>query len=115
MLRLFILLFIISIEPIIAQNDSISIEKLFNEAYEFEASNPQKALELYRIIFEKSKTANYKIGIAKSLQYTGIVYSDLANYDSAIYYYKKALPFSLDANYKRGTGGLYINIGNAYQ
>lgn len=114
-MRLFIFLFLITSAPILGQNDSISIEKLFNEAYEFEASNPQKALKLYRVIFEKSKTTNYKIGIAKSLQYSGIVHSDLANYDSSIYYYKKALPYSIEANYRRGTGGLYINIGNAYQ
>lgn len=112
---LIFLLFIIILEPTIAQNDSISIEKLFDKAYELEATNPKEALQLYRVILNKSKTADYKVGITKSLQYTGIVHSDLADYDSAIYYYKKALPFSIDANYRRGTGGLYINIGNAYQ
>ena len=113
-MRLFIFIFLITSAPILGQNDSISIEKLFDEAYSYEASNPEKALKLYRVIFEKSKATNYKIGIAKSLQYSGIVHSDLANYDSSIYYYKKALPYSIDANYRRGTGGLYINIGNAY-
>lgn len=99
----------------VAQNDSILINNLLDKAYEKEAINPSEALKLYKKAYLKSKKSNYKIGIIKSLQYSGIVHSDLANYDSAIYYYNKALPISIDANYKRGIGGLYINLGNAYQ
>ena len=53
-MRLFIFIFLITSAPILGQNDSISIEKLFDEAYSYEASNPEKALKLYRVIFEKS-------------------------------------------------------------
>jgi signal transduction histidine kinase len=98
-----------------AQQDSLAINNLLNKAYEKESSNPYEALKIYKEAFLKSKKSNYKIGIIKSLQYSGIVHSDLANYDSSIYYYNKALPYSLDADYNKGTGGLYINIGNAYQ
>ncbi|MCF8274913.1 MAG: hypothetical protein K9I95_13895 [Flavobacteriaceae bacterium] len=97
------------------QNDSTLINTILDKAYEQESINPNEALSLYKKAFIKSKKSNYKIGIIKSLQYSGIVHSDLANYDSAIYYYNKALPHSIEANYKRGIGGLYINLGNAYQ
>lgn len=97
------------------QQDTLAINNLLDKAYEKEATNPTEALKLYKKAFLKSTKSNYKIGITKALQYSGIVHSDLANYDSAIYYYKKALPYSINANYKRGTGGLYVNLGNAYQ
>lgn len=98
-----------------AQQDSTAINNLLDRAYEKEASNPTEALKLYKKAYLKSTKSNYKIGITKALQYSGIVHSDLANYDSSIYYYNKALPYSIDADYKRGTGGLYINLGNSYQ
>lgn len=100
---------------IFGQNDSTLINSILDKAYEQESINPKEALKLYKKAFLKSEKNNYKIGAIKSLQYSGIVHSDLANYDSAIYYYQQALPYSKAANYQRGTGGLYINLGNAYQ
>lgn len=100
---------------IFGQNDSTLINSILDKAYEQESINPKEALKLYKKAFLKSEKNNYKIGVIKSLQYSGIVHSDLANYDSAIYYYQQALPYSKAANYQRGTGGLYINLGNAYQ
>ena len=97
------------------QNDSTLINTILDKAYEQESINPNEALSLYKKAYLKSKESNYKIGVTKALQYSGIVHSDLANYDSAIYYYQLALPYSLEANYLKGTGGLYINLGNAYQ
>lgn len=97
------------------QIDSTAINQLLDKAFEMESTQPYEALRLYQTAFRKSLKANYLIGTTKALQYSGIVHSDLANYDSAIYYYKKALPYSVDANYSQGSGGLYINLGNAYQ
>ncbi|MCB0382367.1 MAG: tetratricopeptide repeat protein, partial [Psychroserpens sp.] len=96
-------------QPFFSQKDSVLVNALLDKAYPLETSNPQEALRLYKKAYEKSIKMQFDIGIVKSLQYSGIVHSDLANYDSAIYYYKKALPYSIEANYRRGSGGLYIN------
>jgi two-component system, NarL family, sensor kinase len=98
-----------------SQQDSLDINLLLDKAYEKETTNPNEALKLYKTAYLKSKKSDYKIGVVKSLQYSGIVHSDLANYDSAIYYYNKALPYSLKYNDNKSIGGIYINLGNAYQ
>lgn len=98
-----------------AQKDSLLINKLLSEAFNFEATSPLKALKTYKKTHQLSVENKYYLGAFKSLQYIGIVHSDLSNYDSAIYYYRKAIPFSQLIDYKKGIASTYINIGNAYQ
>jgi signal transduction histidine kinase len=98
-----------------SQKDSTKINQLLDEAYSFEANEPLKALKIYKIATQLSTKTNYHLGTFRSLQYSGIVHSDLSNYDSAIYYYRKAIPFSQLIDYKKGIASTYINIGNAYQ
>ena len=115
MKRFLVICLLCNLQQSIGQQDSISINNLLDLGYKKEATSPTEALSLYKKAYTKSKKTNYLVGITKALQYSGIVHNDLANYDSAIFYYNKAIPYSIEANYKRGTGGLYINLGNTYQ
>lgn len=115
-MRYVVIIFIFLLNQLtFGQKDSTAVNQLLDQAYTLESTQPYETLKLYHLAFQKSLKTKYNIGTTKALQYSGIVHSDLANYDSAIYYYKKALPYSVEANYRRGSGGLYINLGNAYQ
>ena len=95
--------------------DTVLVNKLLDEAYGFEAKNPEKALAIYRKAYKISTDINYPIGAFKSTMYSGIVKSDLAQYDSALFYYKKALPLSEKTNSPRDRAVTYVNMGNVYQ
>jgi len=113
------LFFICYLIPIISlsqenQKDSTYVKKLMDEAYSNEAKNPKKALEIYKEVIHLSNEIDYPVGTFKATQYSGIVHSDMSNYDSALYYYKKSLPLSDLAKDERGKGAVYINMGNVY-
>lgn len=111
----FFILILSFIQMSFAQQDSTKINQLLDEAYTFEANEPLKALKIYKNAFQLSQKSSYHLGTFRSLQYSGIVHSDLTNYDSAIYYYQKAIPYSQLIDYKKGEASTYINIGNVYQ
>lgn len=98
-----------------AQKDTLVIQQLLDKAYRIEASSPKKALQLYQKIHFLSLKNDYKLGIFKSLHYSGIVHSDNGNYDSALYYYKKSNNYSIKVKNHRGQAASYTNLGNAYQ
>ena len=77
------LLFIFFCASIEAQNDTVKIQNLLDQAYLLEQSQPLNALKLYQKTYEWSSNKNYKNGIYKSLLYSGLVHSDQGNYDSA--------------------------------
>lgn len=97
-----------------AQNDSVYIKQLFGKAYNYEVSRPDSALVLYDKIISISKN-KYPIYIAKALNYKGIVYNDLGNYDSAVYYYNNSIKSFKKINYDQGIASNYVNIGNTYK
>jgi len=88
----YILIFLLYFEAM-AQKDTISIQKLMDQAYTFEQNQPEKALQLYQKTHQLSLKENYKNGVYKSLLYSGIVYSSVGKYDSAINYYKKTIRY----------------------
>lgn len=95
--------------------DSLEVVSLLDKAYSLESETPYKAIEVYKKAAKKSQLIHFNIGSFRSYSYTAIVFNDLAVYDSAIYYNKKALPFAKKANYKKGIAATYINLGNTYQ
>lgn len=105
----------ITTAPVRAQKDSTRIKKLLDKAYEFEVSEPRKALKIYQDAYQLSLKEKYELGAFKSMQYSGIVHNDIGNYDSALYYYRKSKPYSERMGYKRGQAQTFINIGNTYQ
>lgn len=61
------------------------------------------------------KKMNWAKGIAVFTSNIGKVYSDRANYDSAMYYYNESLKSNLTQNEKRNAASDYINLGAATQ
>lgn len=98
-----------------AQKDTLQIQSLLDKAYEFEVSEPRKALKIYQDVYQLSLKNKYYLGVFKSLQYSGMVHNDNGNYDSAFYYYEKSKPYAKKANYPRGEALTYINAGNTHQ
>ena len=68
-----------------AQKDTLQIQSLLDKAYEFEVSEPRKALKIYQDVYQLSLKNKYYLGVFKSLQYSGMVHNDNGNYDSAFY------------------------------
>jgi len=99
----------------VAQNDTLKIQKLMDEAYSFEQNQPEKALQLYQKTHQLSIKVNYKEGVYKSLLYSGIVFSANGKYDSAIHYYKKTIRYSSKEKISIGIAKGYANMANAYQ
>ena len=98
-----------------AQIDSISIQKLLDEAFELETTNPPQAIKIYEQVLQESKQINYHLGAFRALLYTGIVESNLGHYDRALELYQSAIPFSRKAHYEVGEASAKINIGNVFQ
>lgn len=100
---------------VVAQKDSLSIQKLLDDAYTFEQKQPEKALALYRKSYKFSVHSKYHTGVYKSLLYSGIVYSNIGKYDSAKLYYNKAIDYSKKNKDLIGEGNGYANLANMYQ
>ncbi len=97
------------------KKDSLDVVSLLNEGYAYEKSNPEKAIATYKKAVIKSKAIGFNLGSFRANSYTAIMFSDLAIYDSAIFYNKKALPFAKHINYNKGIAATYVNLGNIYQ
>ena len=110
-------IFLLTVLPLIAvaQGDSIEVKALLDEAYGYEDTDPTKALEIYGKAYNLSEESAYDLGAFRSLHYSGIVHSNMVNYDSALHYYRKSLAFSDKAKYPKGKAATYINSGNVYQ
>lgn len=98
-----------------AQNDTVSIQKLMDNAYSFEQNKPEKALQLYKKTHQLSLKVNYSDGVYKSLLYSGIVLSSIGKYDTAIYFYKKTIDYCSKEKIQIGVAKGYANMANAYQ
>lgn len=109
------LFFIFFCSVLVAQKDTVSIQKLMDNAYSFEQNKPEKALRLYKRIHLISLKANYNDGAYKSLLYSGIVYSNIGKYDSAKYYYNKTINFCKQSKTLIGEAKGYVNLANMYQ
>ena len=93
--------------------DSILVKDILKECDSIEFSQPKKALKLYKEAYSISIKSNYNDGAFKSTLYSGLVYSNMAQYDSALYYYDKAKElnkFKIPLNYAL----VYLNKANAY-
>lgn len=115
MKNFFHLFFLFFCSVLVAQKDTISIQKLMDEAYNFEQNQPEKALKLYKKTHQLSLKANYNDGAYKSLLYSGIVYSNIGKYDSAKYYYDKTISYCKQSKTLIGEAKGNVNLANMYQ
>ena len=95
--------------------DSTHVQFLLDEAYGLEISNPDSAISIYKSAATIAERINYQIGYGRALQYTGIVYSDQGEFDSANIYYYKSIAVFETIPYPSGVGATYVNIGNTFQ
>ncbi|MEM9672609.1 MAG: tetratricopeptide repeat protein [Bacteroidota bacterium] len=95
--------------------DTDSIATLMDMAYELEATNPDSAITLYQQTYVMALAKGDTLNAGRSLQYTGIVFSERERLDSAEYYYQQALPLFKNISYQRGVGSTYVNLGNVAQ
>lgn len=121
--RLFVLIFFITPlflfgqskkEPLY-EKDSIYVQTLLDLAYDLEIDDPDSAIQLYTIAAEIANEIDYKMGMGRAIQYTGIVQSDQGNYDKAIAFYLRAIEIFEEIPYPVGAASTYNNIGNIYK
>lgn len=97
------------------QASTENINDILDEAYALETTDPEKAIGLYKKAHALSMQAGDTLNAGRSLQYAGIVYSERDDLDSAIHYYKLALPFFEAIDNQSGIGAIYANLGNVSQ
>lgn len=109
------LYFVLFCSILVAQNEKLSIQKLMDAAETLEQNKPEKALELYMKTYHLSLKTSYTDGAYKSLLYSGIVHSNIGNYDSAKHYYNKTIKYCKKTNIAIGEAKAYANMANMYQ
>lgn len=73
-----------------------------------------KALSYYQKSLHISKRSDHKKGLAKTLKNIGLFYGSMKNYDSALFFHKKASANYENIFHKKGIAQVSINIGNIY-
>ena len=125
--KLLIFVFFLTIHPIFAinynktdsiktvinkeTNDSIKIINLLQLGDIYEHSIPDTALYFYSIALNKSKKINNANLIGRCLNYIGIVYTSLSEYEKAIIFFQKSMEINKKLNNKIGIANCYNNIG----
>ncbi len=94
--------------------DTEAVLGLYDAAYELEISEPQTALKLYQKGVAWSRDIDYADGIGKGYNYNGIVWFNLGQIDSAIFYARASLPWLEKAGNQLGYAASLNNIGNGY-
>lgn len=85
-----------------------------SRAFLYELNNMEKVNEFAQMELELSQKLNYEKGIAYGLLNKGIFFWSTANYNTALYYYKKSLTLMIHTNIKKGESSCYLNIGQIY-
>ncbi|WP_252586762.1 tetratricopeptide repeat protein [Solitalea agri] len=98
-----------------ARQDSNAVKKLLDSAFVLENTSKQAALNCYQSALALSKKINYKLGEAKSLHNSGIVYYGMAEYEKARSFFKNAIDQYKIIKHGKGMSSCFSNIGNTYQ
>ncbi len=101
-----------------AQSETISdakIDKLVNHAWEdFKDSNFEKSLITSRVALNYATASKNNYLIAKSYKIIAGNYSELAEFDKAIFFYNKSLSYANRTNNDSLKYSLHNNLGNIY-
>lgn len=95
--------------------DTLTVIQLLDSGYNWETVNSDSALWFYEEAGRVSSKIGYRLGEAKALHYSGIVYSDKSMYPEALQRYRAALVIYQEIGYARGIGACYTNMGNVYR
>ena len=94
--------------------DSEKINSLLEESWNLRSNDPLTALQITKYALELSVESEDKSAQSKSLNYLGIIYSNLGAYDLAFYHHKAALKVAKETQDKEQIGYSYNNIGGIY-
>lgn len=95
-------------------NDADKIELLKLLCYEYNVTNPDKALEYAEEAMKLSVRLNNPKGLAGAYNSFGNAYYYKGNYSKTLEYYLKSLKVSEKINYEDGISASINNIGNVY-
>lgn len=95
--------------------DSVHVQSLLDLAYDLEIDDPDSAIQIYTTAAEIAAEIDYKMGMGRAIQYTGIVHSDQGKYDKSIALYQRAIEIFEEIPYPVGIAATYNNIGTIYK
>lgn len=94
--------------------DTLEIIKIINESEAIEYTEPKQALSGYKKAYDLSKLLDYHDGAFKASLYAGLVHSNIAQYDSALYYYKRAEDVNKIVQSSLNEMKISLNRANSY-
>lgn len=96
------------------RQDTQRIDILNEIAWELTDDDPGQARHLLDSTFRTARKIKYLTGQGNSLNYRGVLESKVGQIDSAIFYFKAAIPIREELGDRSGVANLYNNIGNAF-
>jgi len=96
-------------------DDSIKVEKLSEIAYKYLRFQVDTAYNLAKDALSLSNKLNYTSGIANASKQLGLVFKYKTEYDSALYYYNKALKIYIDLKQEKELAILFNRMANVYK
>ncbi len=97
-----------------AQVDTVSINSRIRLAQHISAEFPDSARLLYLLAYRESREIGYHNGACVTLNRLGLLYQDRGLYDSALYFYQKAIAHPMPSGVWTQIHIPYINIGNIH-
>ncbi len=120
-MRIFLLLFVFlncGISSVLAQSETISdakINKLVKQAWDdFKESNFEKSLITSRAALNYATSSKNNYLISKSYKIIAGNYSELSEFDKAVFFYNKSLFYANKTNNDSLKYNLHNNLGNIY-
>ena len=95
-------------------NDTVQIRLLNKIAYQIMETDAENGLKYANEAMRRAQKINDQGGIANACNVIGVCYDVIGNYDSALFYYKKALNSPSVQSHIPSQAGAYSNIGLVY-
>ncbi len=96
------------------RDDTVKVQKLLDLGFQYEITDPDSAIMVYAMAGDISLEIDYKLGLGRSLNYSGIVEFSRENYLEAEQFYYRSIEVFKEIPYPRGIAANYNNIGNIY-
>lgn len=93
---------------------SLGVDYRYLREHEKAVQHLLKALDTEQEIRDGNPDPDNAIRLASALRLLGVVFSDIGNYEEAIRYYEKSLPYLEETHDEKSLAGTLMNIGTAY-
>ncbi|MFQ5335043.1 MAG: tetratricopeptide repeat protein, partial [Flavobacteriales bacterium] len=94
--------------------DTSRVKTLLHFGSAFRSSKPKSAMLYAEDALKLAKSLNDKKSISRCLNFIGLLYDDIGDYQKAIDYYKQSLNIRIEINDKKGMASCYNNLGVLY-